>query len=172
MIEIYKYITPRVKERFFEKVDRSSGCWVWNGARQKGLGYGAFKLAGKVVPAHRVMFAIANGRDPQGLVMHTCDNPFCVNKDHLKEGTPKDNAQDCVQKGRRNFWKIRGERNGNSKLSDEAVRKIKDHYKNAEYSGYRLAEMFNVTPQAIYLILSGQRRAEPTVAVDSNNDLW
>lgn len=92
-------------ERFWEKVDKSSGdngCWTWTAS---GDGrYGTFYLNGKKVKAHRVSWEMSNGRSfPEGKdACHTCDNPACVNPAHIWPGTKSENAMDAVRKGRVN----------------------------------------------------------------------
>lgn len=91
-----------------------SGCWEWTGAKNL-QGYGAIGLylGGRavVVPTHRLQWMHTQGEIPTGMViMHTCDNPCCINPDHLRLGSYGDNIKDCVTKGRhdsqgaRPFW--------------------------------------------------------------------
>jgi hypothetical protein len=91
------------KERFIEKVEQpanGSACWVWTAARCSD-GYGNFYFGGRVVPAHRAALALFRGVDAgDRLVCHRCDNPRCVNPDHLFVGTHQDNADDKMRKGR------------------------------------------------------------------------
>jgi|ERR1700733_5093057 len=79
----------------------NSGCWLWEGSLN-GRGYGlAFLDAKRITGAHRAML-IAHGvalKDTD-VVMHRCDNPPCVNPDHLVVGTQADNMADMLQKGR------------------------------------------------------------------------
>jgi hypothetical protein len=110
-------------------------------------GYGRFSLKGKKERAHRVA-ARLDGRDPTGqVVRHTCDNPGCVNPDHLKVGTPKDNAGDMVRRGR----SPRGARNGQSKLTRREVKRIRA---SSSASGY-LAGLFGVAASTIRTIRTG-----------------
>jgi hypothetical protein len=89
------------KERFLAKVSQSSGCWMWTAGRFE-RGYGAFQWQkGKVVKAHRAAWTLFKGEIPEGLfVCHKCDEPLCVNPEHLFLGTARDNSQDMIAKGR------------------------------------------------------------------------
>lgn len=91
------------KQRFFEKVEKRDGCWLWL-AKKNNKGYGMFRNGGGdtgFVLAHRVSFEYARGAIPKGKwVLHTCDNPGCVNPDHLFLGDNTANVQDMHRKGR------------------------------------------------------------------------
>lgn len=87
-------------DRFLEKVDKSGSCWVWTGYRVQ-FGYGIITTAKRRERAHRVSYRLHVGPIPDGLlVLHKCDNPPCVNPDHLFLGTDLDNKEDCKRKGR------------------------------------------------------------------------
>jgi hypothetical protein len=111
------------ESRFNLQVRRDAGtdCWLWLG-RTDADGYGTFHVLGVVVRAHRYAFQSRKGAIPEGYyVCHSCDNPTCVNPDHLFVGTAADNAKDCVSKGRHLTWHKRSA----TKLTPDLVRFIR-----------------------------------------------
>jgi hypothetical protein len=87
-------------------VDRSGGedaCWPWQGRIMVTRGgYGRLTVNGRIVGAHRMALVISTGGDCPGLfACHHCDNPICCNPKHLFWGTPQDNVNDCIAKGRK-----------------------------------------------------------------------
>lgn len=111
-----------LKQRFESKVRVAPGCWLWAGASGGG-GYGHIRVGGKVRGAHRVSYELYLGAIPKGMhVMHRCDNPLCVNPEHLQLGTHQDNMADMYTKGRRKA--ATGLRNGAAKLTPEAKQAI------------------------------------------------
>lgn len=80
----------------------ASGCWVWRGGKRHN-GYGNFYVGGHQIGAHRYAYQRRHGAIPPGnVVMHRCDNPPCVNPDHLIAGTTQQNIDDMIRKGRAN----------------------------------------------------------------------
>lgn len=86
-------------ERFWEKVNKTSGCWEWTGA-SRGKGYGAFKYLGKVYDTHRFVWFLTFGNFPEAWILHKCNNRSCVNPEHLYQGTPKQNYADMRLAGK------------------------------------------------------------------------
>ena len=88
---------------FWPNVTKTDDCWIWTGTKL-GRGYGSVRprKGAHLTGAHRFSWAIHNGKWPdKGLVvMHSCDNPECVNPAHLSVGTQAENIKDCVNKGR------------------------------------------------------------------------
>jgi hypothetical protein len=119
--------TVTLEERFWAKVDKTDSCWNWLGGTNK-QGYGKISYGGykneKSLAAHRVSYQLANGEIPEGMfVLHSCDNPRCVNPEHLFVGTRQDNVDDRERKGRNKI--MRGDRVGTSVLTNEQVAAIK-----------------------------------------------
>src|SRR5258706_523265 len=116
--------------RFWKKVRKQADCWLWTGATHP-AGYGVIgrgaRGAGNIRATH-ASWLLHKGPVPAGKwLLHKCDNPRCVNPDHLFLGTHLDNMRDCVAKGR--YPKRRtapGIHNPNGKLTAQAVAEIKE----------------------------------------------
>lgn len=139
-------MTLREKLKTYSKVS-PSGCWEWQRACLPN-GYGQISIGNqRQAYAHRVSYFVFNGPISEGLlVRHKCDNPCCVNPEHLEVGTQKDNMQDCKKRGRLSAPPVaRGKDNNKTKLTEEQVAFIVKSTK----SNRELAEMFGVSQAAI-----------------------
>lgn len=169
MVMESKRPTRPLSERFWPKVQRAgpAECWGWTGATN-GVGYGKLQSGRRGEPAlyaHRVAYKLAYGDVPDGLfVLHRCDNPSCVNPQHLFLGTNLDNVRDMTRKGRQRHVGSKGEHNGNAKLTLPQVIEIRTEYRVAPKSkcGYvaqgtlkRLAARYGVTAANICSIGRG-----------------
>ena len=96
-------------------------CLVWKGSKNK-EGYGVVRVDKRPFYAHRLSYELAKHPiPPNRVIMHSCDNPSCINPDHLRCGTHADNVRDKVMKGRGAF----GEKHGHAKLTIQQVRWIR-----------------------------------------------
>jgi hypothetical protein len=146
-----------ITERFWRNVEKTDGCWWWGGSKRRG-DYGVIGRndgSGKNVMAHRFSYELHKGAIPDGMiVMHSCDNPACVNPDHLSVGTHKDNTRDMIDKGRRSKYAGApsvGAKNGRAVLNDEKVRYIRAECSGSGgIKGYaRLARELGVSEVAV-----------------------
>lgn len=135
-------------ERFWLSVNKSDGCWEWHASKSKG--YGAFYFDGMMWKAHRFSYLLKHGFVAYGMdVCHQCDNRGCVNPDHLFIGSRLDNMRDAVTKGRI----AKGETKKNTKLTELAVRAIRDLAKS--FSQRELSRRFGVSLHTVQAILNG-----------------
>lgn len=139
-------------------------CIEWEKSKNA-EGYGYTYCEGKVRKAHRVAYAKRHGLSMQqieGLVVrHKCDNPGCVNPDHLELGTNQDNVDDMLSRGRHVASK--GERNGRAKLTKQQVEEIRARYvRGSKRAGgpSALAREFGVGVTAIKDIVTNKHWKE------------
>ncbi len=129
-------------------------CWIASGHRG-GIGYVNIRCAdGETRGAHRLSYIVHKGEIPVGMVvMHTCDQPACVNPAHLEAGSYADNMHDMDAKGRRKIGFKSGEAHSAAKLTIEAVRFIKAH---PEMPLTELGTRFGVGPNTVRAVRIGK----------------
>ena len=124
------------------RVDEKTKCWNWAGHLTE-KGYGQFGVDGGIVRAHRFSFEALKGEIEPGMnVCHHCDNPSCVNPDHLFLGDQQKNIDDMMSKGR-NLGGVTASRY-QGKVDDQVVEKIKE----LRASGHRnvdIAKRFGIS---------------------------
>jgi hypothetical protein len=155
-------LTEEERARFWAKVDRAGGgdaCWPWTGSRTPN-GYGRLQLrsraTGAFTPtyAHRAALWVATGDEPRAFVLHSCDNPPCVNPAHLREGTARDNSRDAAARGRMVLPDLRfGTLNRSARLDPDRVRMIRI-LRAAGTGVTALSRAFGVSTTAVKAILS------------------
>jgi len=137
-------------DSFMNRVQKTDSCWLWTGTKN-GYGYGIVLVDKLSKRAHRVSYEMFKGKIPDELiVLHSCDNPACVNPDHLSTGTKLDNNRDAMAKRRNAF----GERNGHAKLSSDQVAFILQ----SDLKQVDLAKLLSVTQSHISRIKAGIHR--------------
>lgn len=148
-------------ERFWSKVDKNGPvvrselgpCWLWTDWLDKDR-YGHFGVDGRCRRAHQVVLELAGWIIPAEFlqVLHRCDNPPCVNPAHLRIGTPQDDADDKVSKGRQ----LRGERHSQAKLEQVDANEIRRLYRTGGLLQEDLSRQFGVSQSRISKIVRGE----------------
>lgn len=173
----------RFQSRF--EVDDNTGCWNWTGSTNA-KGYGLiggvingkrYAPKGQRMLAHRVSWIIYIGDIPPSdaahgtVVRHKCDNPKCVNPNHLQLGTQADNVKDMIERGRRVITVRCGADHWNSAFSHEDI----DYICSVEGRTKELAEKFGVHLSAIKNVRRrngfGSKSPEKYVAKNLSDDV-
>lgn len=147
-----------IRAKLMRRTRKTPTCWLWTGCRSIG-GYGQICTGGgQRAYTHRISWEVHRGPIAGGMyVLHRCDNPPCVNPDHLFLGSKGDNNRDAIKK--RRGWV--GELNGSARLTWDAVRKIR----SARAIGASLVDLgkrFHVDPSTIGLVVRNHTWVEPT----------
>lgn len=140
--------------KYVEK-DGAGGCWNWTGGISDD-GYGNFWMNNKTVRAHRYSFVRWNKYGltfddiEGGVVCHDCDNPLCINPDHLWIGTCDDNSKDMKLKNRA----ATGEKHGCAKLTVEDVLEIRNRYSRRGITQIQLSNEYGISNATISDIIN------------------
>lgn len=140
--------TIPLEERFWKHVNKLSEdeCWPWTGATTRGgyaqLSVGRYKPDATIWGVHRLSYILHKGEIPDGmLILHSCDNPRCVNPKHLRVGTTLDNMRDRHAKGHYSV----GSQNTAAKLTEADVAEIRRIYNTSRTSTKVIAKQFSIT---------------------------
>jgi len=166
-------------------------CWIWQQSKNPVTGYGSYNVGRKNISAHRYAYTIVKGK-PKNWVLHRCDEPLCVNPDHLYDGTGVENARDRDKNGHRgrystglNFEKaqqIRAELANGGDLRQIAKREgvsattIYNIQQNRTYTGKDIPRITDDQILAVWR-LRGQKnvletRQETGVGINSIHNIW
>lgn len=148
-----EWIRKSVQERLNKKVVKEKDCWTYNSKAKHEKGYPVIGIGGRSgmkTRVSRLMYYLTYGPFNENLLMcHKCDNPECVNPNHLFLGTHADNMRDKKEKGRATSPPIhKGEAHPRAKFTEEAIRFIRE----SEISYSNLAAIFNTTITSIWRI--------------------
>jgi len=141
-------------DQFLQQIypEPNTGCWLWGG-RSDNKGYGRLSHMGRFQLAHRFSYFINKGHfDITKNVLHICDNPPCVNPDHLYLGDQKQNNIDRDTRGRQRTK--RGSEHKLSKFSPEQVVEIRNIYSRESMPSRKLARIYRCSQKAIMNILN------------------
>ncbi|HDD9091832.1 TPA: HNH endonuclease [Escherichia coli] len=137
------------------KVNETTGCWESTYSKNKG-GYTKFVAFGVTMLSHRVAFELYHSPIPSGkMVCHKCDNPCCVNPEHLFLGSAQENMDDKIEKGRHRGAK-KGHAHHGAKLTEWQVVEIRKRLSEKE-SQYKIAKDMGVSQSIISNIKTGKR---------------
>lgn len=155
------YSTAFIESFWARTRTEPGGCVVWTRSRTRD-GYGNVGYQGIVLRCHRVSWELAHGQPvPRGWsVLHSCDNPPCVNPAHLRLGTQADNVHDMAQKGRSRTGDRRGERNTAAKLTVPQVLAIRSRYAAGNTTYAALGREYEVSWSMIRMIVKGLKWRE------------
>lgn len=141
----------------YYKKNNKNGCWEWQRAKAKSFGHGLYSRNQKTIMAHRASWEIHCGKIPdKKCVLHKCDNPICVNPNHLFLGSRAENVSDMVSK-KRNSW-AKGEAHGKTRLSGSDVSKIYLSSMTAK----DLSKRYKIGETTVYDIKKGKTWAHVT----------
>lgn len=142
----------RLAGRFWDKVDTSGDCWEWTAYRD-GRGYGRINVARVPALAHRLSYELSVGPIPDGMyVCHRCDNPPCVNPEHMR---------DMFAKGRNAAPpRFHGEAHPSAVVSDRIIRAARESYAAGRERQHEIAERLGVAQTTVSAWVTGRIRPE------------
>lgn len=153
ILDLDKQVRDRLFANLLGNYEKSGTCWNWTGTLFNKR-YGRFSAGKCGLSAHKVSFVLHTGtKAGNGFVCHTCDNPQCINPEHLYLGSAATNAEDRRDRGRQQDQ--RGSKNPYAKLTEKQVQQIKAALR-AKVRQNRLAIQYRVSKSTINLIALGR----------------
>lgn len=143
-------IKPMDVPRFWRNVHVRGArqCWNWCGTLRTKQGYGQLGMNRSYYLAHVIAFVLTRFDVAPGMcVLHRCDNPSCVNPNHLFYGTKSDNNSDRSSKGRNGNHQ--GEANGRAKLTEQNVKDIRRAHQEQSLTYPEIANVYGVSVVAV-----------------------
>lgn len=143
--------TAQIEKRFWAKVQMGDpdDCWLWLGTKN-GKGYGQIRIWDRAIGTHRVSYSLHFGMVDEGkCVLHSCDNPSCVNPSHLLMGTHADNCADKIAKNRL----PRGVDTSMAKLTESQVREIRRRNAEEGIGWRRLSREYGVSGGCVAAVI-------------------
>lgn len=137
-----KITTEQLEQYLLDRsvVDNTTGCWNWIRSKDKD-GYGWTARSTGTCKAHRLSFStFIDDLLPGMQILHSCDNPSCINPEHLRQGTLMDNMLDAIKRGRH------GKR---AKFNATEVNKIRAEFADGKATQAELAKRYEVNPSTI-----------------------
>ena len=148
-MENFKRIGHKPRNKRIEWIINKNGCFVCVSHKKDKDGYARIRNRYKTTGVHRFIYEECFGEIPKGMVVrHKCDNPSCINPEHLELGTPQDNANDMVKRGR----SLKGEKNPKNKIKQKDIDKI-SRARELDLSDEEIAYIFGVNRTTINKVL-------------------
>ncbi|HBD95461.1 MAG TPA: hypothetical protein DC057_14930 [Spirochaetia bacterium] len=150
-----RYDENEIKKILYDRIFiNNNDCWEWQGTTKNK--YGELDYKGKKFKAHRLSYMLKNNNfhiSSKIKICHTCDNPKCINPNHLFAGTQRDNIYDMENKNR--SVHLKGSQNGNSKVTERQVVEIRNKYSTNKFSQRELGEKYGLSSSMVGEIIRG-----------------
>lgn len=163
--------TEDLLKRFYEKtkLDEATGCLLWTGTKNK-TGYGYMSINGCQFRAHRISYLIHHGQIPSGMcVLHSCDTPSCVSKNHVSIGTHAENMGQRHERGRYVFnyngnhylqkdsSSVQGSNNSRAVITEETALQILEDFRQKKFkSKAALSRAYGVSVTVVKILICGK----------------
>ena len=151
------YVYNNIDDRLCAYIRKTPTCWIWVGHKNE-HGYGIITNENKKqVKAHRFIYEQTYGAIPPKMnALHKCDNPACVNPQHIYLGTQKDNVRDMMERNRGGYKAMGGDDHPNRKITMDKANEIRRLWSLGGVFQRELGEKFGISQAVVSKILRGQ----------------